>query len=90
MRRRLVDYFAHMKESALADVFRLLGVLAIAFASIVCIALDKERIYFTNILTFVVGVIVDSPLRERGGGGGGGGVAIGESGAVRVRDENNS
>ena len=28
-------------------------------------ALDKERQYFTNILTFIVGIIVDSPLTRR-------------------------
>lgn len=64
-RRRFVDYLVGKKNAALNDIFRLVGLLIIAFASIVCIALDKERIYFTNVLTFVLGVIVDSPLAQK-------------------------
>ena len=65
LRRRFVDYLVGKKNAALSDIFRLVGVLIIAFASIVCIALDKERIYFTNVLTFVLGIIVDSPLAQK-------------------------
>lgn len=61
-KRRLIEYVIGKKNAAYADLFRLIGVLVIAFASIVCIALDKERQYFTNVLTFVIGIIVDSPL----------------------------
>lgn len=74
LRRKLFDYFSNKgRRTSLSDALRLVGVLVIAFASIVCIALDKERIYFTNVLTFIVGVIVDSPLGGGGGGRGGGG-----------------
>jgi hypothetical protein len=37
----------------------------VALASILCIALDKNREYFTNVLTLVIGMIVDSPLSLR-------------------------
>jgi hypothetical protein len=44
------------------NLLRLVAVLLIALASILCIALDKDRQYFTNVLTLVIGIIVDSPL----------------------------
>ena len=63
IKNRLLEYFSNRRHrTSTADVLRLVGVLIIAFAAIVCIALDKERIYFTNVLTFIVGVIVDSPI----------------------------
>jgi hypothetical protein len=53
------------RNTAVANVIRLIAVLLIAMASIVCIALDRDRAYFTNVLTLVIGIIVDSPLSLR-------------------------
>ena len=53
------------KNAAAANIVRLVIVLIIALASIACIALDRDRAYFTNVLTLVIGIIVDSPLALR-------------------------
>lgn len=63
----LTEYLARRKEGARKDIYRLIGILLIAFASIACIACDKETIYFTSILTLVIGVLLDSPLSEKKG-----------------------
>jgi hypothetical protein len=62
-----MNYLLLKKVAARKDIFRLIGVVIIAVASIICIALDKDRPYFTNILTFVIGILFDSPLSERKG-----------------------
>lgn len=65
LRRWVAEYIASKRQTALPDLLRLVALMVIALAAIVCIAWDKERIYFTNILTFTLGVIVDSPFSTK-------------------------
>ena len=62
---RLCNYIIGKKNAAAGDIFRLLGILIVAFVCIICIAMDIERQYFTSILTFLLGFLVDSPLNTR-------------------------
>jgi hypothetical protein len=57
---RLVEYIR--RHTVTFNFVRLFSVLLIALASILCIALDREKHYFTNVLTLIIGIIVDSPL----------------------------
>ncbi|ELU17728.1 hypothetical protein CAPTEDRAFT_217873 [Capitella teleta] len=54
------------------------ALMIIVLASIVCIEIDVDRTFFTNIVSFILGLIVESPIgrltfdRSRSTGGGGG------------------
>ena len=41
---------------------RLVGFLIIVLASIVCIGLDVDRQFFTNIVTLILGLLMKSPI----------------------------
>lgn len=41
---------------------RLVGLLVIVLASIVCIGLDVDRQFFTNIVTLILGLLMKSPI----------------------------
>lgn len=67
----LTKYLARKKHGASQDIYRLVGLLLIAFASIGCIAFEKETLFFTSVLTLILGILLDSPLAEKGVGRGG-------------------
>jgi hypothetical protein len=63
--QRLLMYLANKKNAAISDVCRLIIIAGIVLSCIVCIALDRDRQYFTNVLTLIIGIIIDSPLARR-------------------------
>lgn len=50
------------KSGARREIVRLIGMILIVVASIVCIAQDVEKAFFTNIVSLIIGLLVKSPI----------------------------
>lgn len=76
---RMQAFLRQTKLTARSQCARLIGLCFICICSIACIACDKEKYFFTNIVTLIVGIVVNSPFDNnatevpitRGGAGGG-------------------
>ena len=55
----------HMILRAKQDIVRLVGILLIIIACIVCIGLKVQADFFTPIVTLLIGIIIESPLSSK-------------------------
>ena len=63
---RIKEHLTLTKSRAKQDVVRLLGLLAVLIACIVCIGREIKAEFFMPIVTLLVGIIIESPLTVRG------------------------
>ena len=63
---KIKEHLILTKSRAKQDVVRLLGLLAVLIACIVCIGREIKAEFFMPIVTLLVGIIIESPLTVRG------------------------
>jgi hypothetical protein len=63
-KERMLDFLK--RNAIITNIIRLVIYGMVALASVICISLGKEPMFFTNVLTLLMGIICDSPLIMKG------------------------